>query len=173
MIGNGNFAEIPAMSQPRIIDTALLDAVSAEACSSPRRRRNRNFHADDHAACHRLLNAVEPDSYIPPHRHNDPAKSESILVLRGQLGALFFDEQGEITDCAVLEPGGAAVGINVPNGVFHTVLALTPGTVFFEAKAGPYLPLAADEKAPWAPGENEPGAADYLTDLRRRLPGDE
>lgn len=165
----GILAEIPVMSQARIIDATLLDMVSAEARISPRRRRNHNFHADDHAACHRLLNAVEPDSYIPPHRHNDPAKSESILVLRGRLGALFFDERGKITDCAVLEPGGAAVGINVPNGVFHTVLALTPNTVFFEAKAGPYLPLAADEKAPWAPGENEPGAAAYLAQLRDRL----
>lgn len=154
------------MTQPRIIDTALLDAVGAEARTSPRRRRNRNFHPDDHAVCQRLLNAVEPDSYIPPHRHNDPAKSESIIVLCGRLGAVFFDDRGTVTDRVVLEPGGAVVGINVPAGTFHTVLALTPGTVFFEAKAGPYLPLAPDEKAPWAPAEGETGANGYLEWLR-------
>lgn len=154
------------MTQPRIIDTALLDEVSAEARTSPRRRRNRNFHPDDNAVCQRLLNAVEPDSYIPPHRHNDPAKSESIIVLRGRLGAVFFDDRGAVTDRAVLEPDGAAVGINVPAGTFHTVLALASGTVFFEAKAGPYLPLAPAEKAPWAPAEGEAGANGYLEWLR-------
>lgn len=154
------------MTQPRIIDAALLDEVSAAARNSLRRRRNRNFHPDDQAVCHRLLNAIEPDSYIPPHRHNDPAKSESIIVLRGRLGALFFDDGGEVTDRAVLEPGGAAAGINVPAGAYHTVLALAPGTVFFEAKAGPYVPVAPDEKAPWAPEEGETGANGYLEWLR-------
>ena len=154
------------MSQPRLIDSALLDAVSAEARTSPRRRRNRNFHPDDIAVCHRLLNAMEPDSYIPPHRHQDPAKGESIIVLRGRIGAVFFDDQGEVVSSAMLEPGGAVVGINAPPGVFHTVLALVPGSVFFESKAGPYLPLTPDEKAPWAPAEGEAAASSYLQRLR-------
>ena len=154
------------MSQPRIIDVTLLDAVSAEARTSPRRRRNRNFHPDDRADCHRLLNAMEPDSYIPPHRHLDPAKGESIIVLRGRVGAIFFDEHGAVTNRAILEPNGSVVGINASPGVFHTVLALVPGTVFFECKAGPYLPLTPDEQAPWAPAEGAPDASDYLQRLR-------
>ncbi|MDS4022011.1 MAG: WbuC family cupin fold metalloprotein, partial [Candidatus Competibacter sp.] len=79
---------------------------------------------------------------------------------------VFFDDRGAVAERVVLEPGGAVVGINVPAGTFHTVLALTPGTVFFEAKAGPYLPLAPDEKAPWAPTEGETGANGYLEWLR-------
>jgi cupin fold WbuC family metalloprotein len=154
------------MSQPRLIDAALFDTVSAEARASSRRRRNRNFHPDDTAACHRLLNAMEPDSYIQPHRHQDPAKGESIIVLRGRIGAVFFDDQGEVVSHAMLEPGGAVVGINAPPGVYHTLLALVPGTVFFESKAGPYLPLTSDEKAPWAPAEGEAEASPYLQRLR-------
>ena len=149
----------------RVIDRRLLDEVSAEARASPRRRKNRNFHASEADASHRLLNAIEPDSYIPPHRHLDAGKDETILVLRGRLGAVFFGEDGEAAQTAVLEPGGAAVGINVPHGVWHTVLALEPGTVFFEAKAGPYAPLAETERAPWAPAESDAGAAAYLARL--------
>ncbi len=150
----------------RIINQALLDAVSNEAKTSPRRRKNRNFHAQEADAAHRLLNAIEPDSYIAPHRHLDPHKDESVIVLRGRLGAVFFDDLGGVTESIVLEPDGAAVGINVPHGVYHTVLALASGTVFFEAKAGPFLPLSVQEKAPWAPLEGEAAAVDYGRRLR-------
>lgn len=149
----------------RLIDRALLDAATAAARASPRRRKNRNFHASEADTSHRLLNAVEPGTYIPPHRHNDPAKDESIIVLRGRLGAVFFDETGRVTEHALLQPGGAVVGINVPHGSYHSVIALAPGTVFFEAKAGPYEPLRPEEKAPWAPAESDPDVGDYLEEL--------
>ena len=154
---------------PRIIDTALLDHVSEQARHSPRKRRNFNFHAGDDAAAHRLLNGIEPGSYIPPHRHLDPAKDESIYILRGRLGAVFFDETGNVTETAVIEPGGAQVGINIPHGTYHTVLALATATVFFEAKAGPYVPVTPQERAPWAPAEGEAGAEDYLGALQARF----
>jgi len=150
-----------------IITTALLDEVSAEAAASARRRKNRNFHEGNDASCHRLLNGMEPDSYIPPHRHQDSAKDESIIVLRGRLGMVFFDDHGQVTQTALLEPGGAAVGVDIPYGCYHSVLGLAPGTVFFEAKAGPYAPLLPQEQAPWAPREGEAAAPEYLETLRR------
>ncbi len=153
------------MDLPRIIGQATLDLVSAQAKASPRKRKNLNFHARETDAAHRLLNAIEPGSYIPPHRHLDPAKDESILVVRGRLGAVFFDEAGRVVEHGVLVAGGPDVMINVPHGTFHTVVALEPGTVFFEAKAGPYLPLAAAERAAWAPQEGEAGAPNYLARL--------
>ena len=153
------------MDIPRIIDQATLDRVSEQARATPRKRKNLNFHVRETDASHRLLNAIEPGSYIPPHRHQDPSKDESILVLRGRLGAVFFDESGQAVEWSVLEPGGSHVMINVPHGTFHTVVALTSGTVFFEAKAGPYLPLTASERAPWAPQEGDAGAAVYLAGL--------
>lgn len=152
------------MKTPLLIDPALLDAVSQEARLSPRRRKNRNFHARDADAAHRLLNAIEPGSYIMPHRHLDPAKDETMIVVRGRLGVVFFDDAGQRTQSALLAPG-ATCGVTIPHGVYHTVLACAPGTVFFEAKAGPYLPLGADERAPWAPAEGDADAAAYARAL--------
>ena len=149
-----------------IIDSALLDSISAQAAASPRRRRNHNFHASDDAPCHRLLNAIEPDSYVPPHRHAAADKDETILAVRGKLGLVFFDENGEVTEYVPIEPGGAAVAVDIPHGVFHTVLALASGSLFFEAKAGPYQALTEAERAPWAPAEGAPDAAAYLSKLK-------
>lgn len=160
------------MTTPSLIDRALLDQVVAAAAASPRRRRNHNFHASDTDAAHRLLNAIEPGSYVPPHRHLDPAKDETMLVLRGRLGVVFFAENGQVSGQALLEAGGERCGVNIPHGVFHSVLACTPGTVFFEAKAGPWAPLSEAERAAWAPGENDPGAAAFYATLAARFASD-
>jgi cupin fold WbuC family metalloprotein len=152
---------------PRMIDQAFLDRISVQAKASPRKRKNFNFHADERDASHRLLNAMEVGSYIPPHRHADRAKDESIVVLRGRLGAVFFDEEGAVLEFGVLAPASAAVMINIPHGTWHTVVALAPDTVFFESKAGPYLPLTPEERAPWAPAEGQPGGQHYLESLER------
>jgi len=82
--------------QPLWLDQQLLREVPAEARAAPRKRRNRNFHASDDAACQRLLNAVEPETCIPPHRHLDPAKDETLVVLAGRVGLLLFDESGQV-----------------------------------------------------------------------------
>lgn len=157
------------MDKPVWIDRDLLDDVTRAARDSPRLRRNRNFHAEEAAKCNRLLNAIEPDSYIRPHCHAHPDKDESIVVLRGRLGALFFDPQGRVTEARTLEAGGSVLGVDIPHGTFHSVVALEPGTVFFEAKAGPYEPLSADEAASWAPAEGDPGAAAYHRSMAERF----
>lgn len=145
---------------PGVIDQQLLDGVTAQAVASPRRRKNHNFHAADDAPCHRLLNAIEPGSYVAPHRHAD--KDETILVVRGRLGALLFDAEGKVTTTAVLTPGGETIGVNLAAGTFHSLVSLEPGTVFFESKAGPYRPLTPAERASWAPIEGDPEVADTL-----------
>ena len=129
-----------------LIDRSLLDSLSAAAELAPRLRKHRNFHPGDTYPAHRLLVAIEPGSYVAPHRHLDPNKDETLLVVRGRLG------------------------IDIPHGVFHTVVALKAGTVFFEAKAGPYVPIAETERAPWAPVEGAPAAVDYLAGLRMLFP---
>ena len=149
------------------IDTTLLAQASRLAATSPRRRKNINFHASEADASQRLLNAIEPDSYIPPHRHLDAAKDETLIVLRGRLGAVVFDEAGSVVDTAVLDAGGECVGLNLLHGTYHTVLALAPGTVFFESKAGPYRALEIAEQAPWAPVEGARDARAYLASLRK------
>jgi cupin fold WbuC family metalloprotein len=150
-----------------LITQDLLREVAAEAAASPRRRKNRNFHRANEDQAHRLLNALEPDSYVVPHRHLDPGKDEAIVALRGRFGLVLFNPDGSVQSSAVLAPGAEVVGVDIPHGTFHTVLALAPGSVFFEAKAGPYAVLTEAERAPWAPAEGTPEGASYLENLRR------
>lgn len=154
----------------RLIDAALFDEVTGEARQSPRRRRNRNFHRDDAQPGHRLLNAIEPGSYIMPHRHLDPDKDETMVVLRGALGLVVFDDSGGVVQALRLTAGGSLLGVDIPHGIWHTVFALESGTVFLEAKAGPYLPLTPEEKAPWAPAEDDPAAPAFLARLMALVP---
>ena len=155
------------MKMIQMLDRRLLGEVVKSALDSPRLRKNYNFHVADNDASHRLLNAMEPDSYIQPHCHADVSKDETIIVLQGRLGVVFFDANGSVTLHALLEPGGEAVGVNIPHGVFHTLLALAPGSVFFESKAGPYAVLTSAEKGAWAPAENDSQAKHYLAELKR------
>ena len=155
------------MNTFQIIDRDFLERVSSQAEASLRRRRNHNFHASESDTCNRLLNAIEPDSYIQPHCHHEAAKDETLIIVCGRLGVIFFDERGAVTATAVLVPAGESVGVNIPHGMYHTLVALEPGSVFFEAKAGPYAPLTSQEKAPWAPAEGEPRVSSYLADLKR------
>jgi cupin fold WbuC family metalloprotein len=155
----------------RVIDRNLLDRISVEARENPRLRKNFNLHPDDDFCCHRLLNAMEPGSYIRPHRHLDPAKDESIVMVRGRMGVLVFDEAGYVRHHLIIGVGGSAVAVDIPHGLFHTVVSLESGTVFFEAKSGPYLALSEEEKGGWSPAEETPEAAEYLTHLKRLLKG--
>jgi cupin fold WbuC family metalloprotein len=147
-----------------LITQSLLAEIAGEAAASPRRRKNRNFHLHNDAVTHRLLNAIEPDSYVQPHRHLDASKDESIIAVRGSFGVILFDDHGAIRSSAIIAPGGEAIGIDIRHGCFHTVLALQPGSVFFEAKAGPYVPITEAERAPWAPVEGTPEAARRLAE---------
>lgn len=79
---------------------------------------------------------------------------------------VLFSPSGEIMQTCVLEAGGSNMGINIPHGQFHTLVALEPGSVFFEAKAGPFKPLQIEEKATWAPLEGDPDANAYLVKLK-------
>ena len=155
----------------RLINRALLDELTAEAKANPRLRKNRNFHRADDDPAHRLLNAAEPGSYIAPHRHLDPRKDESLFILRGCMGLVTFDDAGVIVKTALLSAAGECCGVDIPHGEWHTFVALEAGTVIFEAKAGPYLPLAAAERAPWAPAENDANAGEYLARLERIFSG--
>lgn len=156
-------------SEVLLIGNALLAEVSREAAASPRLRKNRNFHPANDFPCHRLLNAIEPGSYVAPHRHLDPCKDETMIVLRGRLGLVIFDAAGTVTQTAELAPGSdhhGHLGVDIPHGSWHSVLALEPGTVFFEAKAGPYAPITPEERAPWAPAEGDAAATAYLEKLQ-------
>ena len=153
-----------------LADSLLLDSLTKKAMSSPRLRMNHNFHSSGESICHRLLNAIEPGSYIRPHRHLDPEKDETFVLLRGRLGIICFDDRGNISETALLVAGTDNSVATIPHSVYHTAASLKPGTVFFEAKAGPYLPFSEEEKAFWAPDDSSPEATRYLNQLCALFP---
>jgi cupin fold WbuC family metalloprotein len=159
----------PATGRFTLIDEALLDAASRAARQSARLRRNHNFHAADDEVSHRLINAMEPGSYVMPHRHLHPDKDETFVVLRGAFGLLLFDDAGAVTETRLLRAGGKVLGANVPHGMWHSLVSFEPGGVFLEAKGGPYTPLTAEERAPWAPAEGDPAVAAYLASMENRF----
>ena len=147
------------------VDCRLLDQLTEKAKASPRLRMNHNFHPANESTSHRLLNAIEPGSYIRPHCHLDPEKDETFVLLRGRLGVICFDAAGKVTETALLIAGTDQAVVTIPHGIFHTAVSVAAGTVFFEAKAGPYLPFKEAEIAPWAPQDTAPEASGYLQKL--------
>ncbi|MGD0584188.1 MAG: WbuC family cupin fold metalloprotein [Oryzomonas sp.] len=150
----------------KIVTTDLLRRLSEQARLSPRLRKNHNIHHGDESRCHRLLNAIEPASYVRPHRHLDPEKDEAFILMGGKLGVVTFSDDGAVAETVLLSRESGNLAADIPSGIFHTAVSLEPGTVFFEAKAGPYLPLSDAEKAVWAPADDEPAAIAYLELLR-------
>lgn len=144
------------------LDAALLDRLIVQARQAPRRRAHHNLHTDLAAPAQRLLVAMEPDSFVRPHVHHDPHKAETLVILRGRMGVLLFAPDGRVTDTRLLSPGGDCLGYDVLPGCLHAVVALEPGCVFLEAKAGPYVPLAPDETPVWSPEEGSAAAQDCL-----------
>ena len=122
----------------KIIDKNLLDEVSAQAKASPRLRMNYNFHQSLDEKCHRMLNAVEPGTDIPIHRH--PDKDESFVILRGKVRVTTHNDDGSVIDSVVLSQEDGIYGVDIPKGVWHKLESLEPASVIFECKAGPYVP---------------------------------
>jgi len=150
----------------RLIAPADLNALSRTARTNPRLRQNLNLHADYAEPCQRLFNAVEPESYLRPHRHTDPPKPECFVAVRGRFQLLLFDDEGRVTERVDLSPDGPAVAIDLAAGVWHTIIALEPGSIFFETKPGPYVALTDKDFAPWAPAEGSEETKAYLATFR-------
>ena len=122
-----------------IIDKSLLDTVTSGAKESNRLRMNYNFHDSLDAPCQRLLNALEPGTIVPIHRHQHT--SETYILLRGKLRMMFYNDDKEIIEETILSPDSANYGIHIPAGVWHAMEVLASGTVIFETKDGPYAPI--------------------------------
>lgn len=125
-----------------LIDQALLDRVSEQAKVNPRLRMNYNFHDSPNAKAQRLLNALEPGTILPVHRH--PHTSETYVLLRGRIKVFFYSERKEIEQIIELDRELGPYGIHIPAGQWHTLEVLQWGTVIFEVKDGPYTPLSEE-----------------------------
>ena len=125
------------------ITQTLLDDLTAQAKTSPRLRMNYDLRNSEEDGSQRMLNAIEPGSPLPIHRHQH--SSETVVCLRGRLQEIFYDEKGEETEVIELAPGGDCVALNIPIGQWHTVRVLESGTVILECKDGAYEPLGAED----------------------------
>ncbi|MBC7962284.1 MAG: WbuC family cupin fold metalloprotein [Steroidobacteraceae bacterium] len=150
----------------KVVTRELLEQVTTEALTAPRLRKNHNIHRSDQSRCHRLLNAIEPGSYIRPHRHLDTEKDEAFILMKGSLGVVTFAEDGSPAETVLLSHSLGNLAADVPSGVYHTAVSLETGTVFYEVKAGPYLPLTEAEKGLWSPEDCDPQSLEYLERLR-------
>ena len=126
------------------ITQAILDELTAQAKASPRLRMNRDLRNSAEDQSQRMLNAIEPGSPMPIHRHQKT--SETIVILRGRLVEEYYDELERIcTDAIELAPSGPVVALNIPAGQWHTLRALESGTVILEMKDGAYEPIGPED----------------------------
>ena len=122
-----------------IIDKQILDDLSAKAKALPRLRMNLDLRNSPEDGSQRMLNAIEPGSPLPIHRHTK--SSETVVILRGHLREVFYNDAGEVTEVIDLVPGGDCVAVNIPLGQWHSVEVLESGTVILECKDGAWEPL--------------------------------
>jgi cupin fold WbuC family metalloprotein len=150
----------------KTINKALLDSLSEQAEGNSRLRKNLNLHKSYDEPSQRLLNAMEPDSYIRPHRHLRDPKPECFVGIRGRMALLIFNDNGGIDRVIPFGPFEEVAGADLPPGVWHTVVCLEKGSVFFETKPGPFNPTTRKDMASWAPEEGSFDSESYLASLK-------
>ena len=121
------------------IDDILLDKLTAQAKESPRLRMNLDLRNSDADSSQRMLNAIEPGSVVPIHRHQKT--SETVVVLRGRVVEEYYSSDGDLEGSYELSAGGPICALNIPAGQWHALRALENGTVILEMKDGPYEPI--------------------------------
>ena len=125
------------------INTLLLDALTAQAKASPRLRMNLDLRNTPEDQSQRMLNALEPGTVMPIHRHRN--SSETVTVLRGKVKWIYYNDEGEITDTFIVAPSSDLVGLSVPKGQWHSLECLESGTVILECKDGAWEALTEED----------------------------
>ena len=126
-----------------IITEELLDNLSAEAKVNPRLRMNYDLRNSAEDGSQRMLNALEPGTILPIHRHQ--TSSEIVTIVRGAIREYFYDENGKQTEEITLKFGEGVPMLVVPMGVWHKLDCLEPGTIIYESKDGAYRPMTSDD----------------------------
>jgi cupin fold WbuC family metalloprotein len=147
------------------INENLVSALNEKGRNSPRRRTMHNFHQQSGDPVQRMINAIEPGSYVQPHKHEDPDKREVFIILQGRMLVVEFDDSGNITDHIVLDAKNKNFAVEIAPRVWHTIISLEVGTAVYELKDGPYFPLTDKDFASWAPKEGEAGMHEYMNKI--------
>lgn len=126
-----------------VIDKKILDELTEAAKANPRLRQAKDLRNSPEDLSQRMLNALEPGTVMPIHRHH--ASSETVVILRGKIRWIFYDENGNETERVDLDADGWPRMLNVEKDRWHSLECLTSGSVLYESKDGPYHPLEEDE----------------------------
>jgi cupin fold WbuC family metalloprotein len=157
----------------KLFTNDYLNALTSQAQAHTRLRQHQNIHQDYQEPCQRLFNAIEPGSYIRPHRHLSDPRDELLIAIHGLLAVVAFDDGGKITSAVRLgsEKFGTDICriVEIPPSIWHTVIALRTGSVLLEIKAGPFDPERPKDLAGWAPEENSIEAAAFLQTIERQI----
>ena len=151
------------------ITEKLINEVSEKAKISARKRTNHNFHKSYDDPVQRFLNAVEPGSYLQPHKHENPDKTEIFIILKGRVLILEFDEFGKITEHFILDPKVGNVAVEMLPRTWHSFIALQEGSVLYEVKQGPFIQETGKISALWAPEEGTSEANEFNKRILREL----
>ena len=157
----------------KIYTSDYLIALSERALGNKRMRQHQNIHKDFHEPCQRLFNAIEPGSYIRPHRHVSVPRDELLVALRGLMALVTFDDGGQVQRIVRFGSekygSGLAIGVEIGPQTWHTVIALEEGSILLEVKAGPFDPAQPKDLAQWAPSEGSSEAQTYVNQLRHLI----
>lgn len=154
----------------RIIDEDLINSLTKEAKMSSRKRAIFRFHQYKEPV-QRMINEIEPESYVAPHKHENPDKVEAFVILKGRVAILKFDDQGKIIQREILDERGPVYGVDIAPGEWHMMVSLKPNSVVYEVIQGPYEEKSHKRFAPWAPlEENKKEAKLYLEKIKAKLP---
>lgn len=147
----------------------LISDLEDKANANERKRQHLNIHENYSDSCQCFLNAIQPRSYIRPHRHLLDSRNEILVAVRGLMAVIIFDDLGKITKTAKIGSEKyksiANILIEITPDIWHTVVSLKKGSILLEVKPGPFVEDLAKEYAPWAPEEGSRSTASYHTKL--------
>jgi cupin fold WbuC family metalloprotein len=158
----------------KVFSNQYFENLRVAASQSHRLRAHANVHRSYIDQCQKLFNAIKVNSYIRPHRHSLDPKEECLMAIKGLFGFVLFTDQGLIESVTIFgsekyaEKLSIPSGLELPAGVWHTVVSLVNDSILFEVKCGPFDPSLAKQMAPWAPEEGHASAAQYLETLKQK-----
>jgi cupin fold WbuC family metalloprotein len=153
----------PPEGELTIITAELIKSAIDMSRKSPRGRIIYPFHKSHNDNLHRMLNVIQPYSYVQPHRHSNPPKAESVIVIKGSIAYITFDQNGKVEETIKLSNQSNEIGFDTEPDIYHTFFALEQDTVLFEVKPGPYQKSLDKDFAKWAPQETLMAARNTLT----------
>ncbi len=151
------------------IDRKFTDELIKTAQASPRRRINYNFHKELSDTLQRMLNIMNKDTYVQPHKHENPDKREAFIILKGKVLVIEFDNSGNIAEYILLDRTQDNYGCEIAPGTWHTIICLEDNSIIYEVKDGPYIQKTDKQFAAWAPKEDDKSCLEYNTALIQKL----